>query len=245
MDIYAAACWLFFPPMFPLGLPNIMVLREAIVRFTAPGGIERRRGPCDSGILVWTRRGNFGPVVKWVVRGSDSARVRGLISSWPVWVWITCFRKIMMTCWWLLSLSSAAGVEVTVKCFGSTFPCCEVISCVLFSCIIPINDGDYIFILCSTPFLSQHISSIALTSFIVILTHNLVTHHNVAAPTKGLHQYKAVIFWNANRAWCGIWNDDKHGIKDQFASLQPTLKTTTTTTTTTDCISKAQDTLRG
>lgn len=57
----------FFLPMFPLGLPNIMVLREAIVHFKAPGGIERRRGPCDSGILVWTGRGNFGPVVKWVV----------------------------------------------------------------------------------------------------------------------------------------------------------------------------------
>lgn len=42
MDIYAAACCLFSPP-FPLRLPSFVVLREAIVHFTAPGGIERIR----------------------------------------------------------------------------------------------------------------------------------------------------------------------------------------------------------
>jgi len=39
MDIYAAACCLFFP-LFPLRLPSIAVLRKAIVHFTAPGGTD-------------------------------------------------------------------------------------------------------------------------------------------------------------------------------------------------------------
>lgn len=161
-------------------------------------------------------------------KGSNSARVRGLISSWPLRVWITCFRKIILTCWWLLSLSSAAaGVEGNSEVFWFHF---SLLWSVIFMSIILLYHSYkwrwFYFILGNTLYLSQQFSSTVLNPFIAILTQNLVTHHNVAAPTKELHKhrYKTVTFWNANRARCGIWNDDKYGIKDQFASPQPTLK---------------------
>lgn len=66
MDIYAAACCLF-PPPFPLEVPSIAALREAIVCFMSPGGTESIQGQgCDSGILIWAQL-NFSLVVNSAV----------------------------------------------------------------------------------------------------------------------------------------------------------------------------------